>query len=87
MIFVDPGTEASTRTIQVADVVLSAITRHVDDYGTHKSGVVLTAEIGTPVRTSTLHRAWTIAGARLERPLHPTISGTTTRASRSPAAP
>ncbi len=61
MIFVDPRTEASTRAIQVADVVLSAITRHVDDYGTHKSGVVLTAEIGTPVRTSTLHRAWTIA--------------------------
>jgi len=64
VIFVDPKTEASTRTIQVADVVLGAITHHVEECGIHKSGLVLTTEIGTPLRTSTLHRAWTIAARK-----------------------
>jgi integrase len=61
VIFVEPRTEASTRTIQVADVVLDAITQHVERFGAHQTGLVLTSEIGTPLRTSTLHRAWTIA--------------------------
>jgi integrase len=61
VIFVEPKTAASTRTIQVADVVLDAITKHVDTFGAHQTGLILTSEIGTPLRTSTLHRAWTIA--------------------------
>ena len=65
VIFVEPKTEASTRTIQAADVVLGAVTRHVDQYGTHKSGLILTSEIGSPVRTSTLQRAWGIAARKV----------------------
>ena len=61
VIFVDPKTDASTRTIQVADVVLDAITKHSERFGTHQTGLVLTSEIGTPLRTSTLQWARTIA--------------------------
>ena len=65
VIFVDPKTEASMRTIQVADVVLGAISQHVERFGTHKSGLILTSEIGSPVRTSTLQRAWQIAARKV----------------------
>ena len=64
-IFVQPKTDASTRTIQAADVVLDAVTRHVARFGTHRSGLILTSEIGTPVRTSTLQRAWKIAAREI----------------------
>ena len=53
------------RTIQVADVVLGAISQHVERFGTHKSGLILTSEIGSPVRTSTLQRAWQIAARKV----------------------
>jgi len=61
VIFVEPKTEASTRTVQVADVLLDAIAEHVERFGAHQTGLVLTSEIATPLRTSTLDRAWTIA--------------------------
>ncbi len=65
VVFVQPKTDASTRTIQAADVVLAAVTQHVERFGTHRSGLILTSEIGTPVRTSTLQRAWKIAAREI----------------------
>lgn len=58
-----PKTEASVRTIPVADVVLEAIARHVEEFGVHESGLIFTSAIGTPLRTSTLWMAWSKAAA------------------------
>lgn len=62
-VFVPPKTEASVRTIPVADVVLKAIQAHVDEFGVHESGLIFTSAIGTPLRTSTLWTAWSKATA------------------------
>lgn len=43
VIFVEPKTDASTRTIQVADLVLDAITKHVERYGAHQTLLILTS--------------------------------------------
>lgn len=58
VVFGPPKTEAALRTIPVADVVLEAIAGHVEEFGTHESGLVFTSTIGTPLRTSTLWTAW-----------------------------
>ena len=42
-------------------MLLDAIAEHVERFGAHQTGLVLTSEIATPLRTSTLDRAWTIA--------------------------
>lgn len=62
-VFVAPKTEASVRTIPVADVVLKAIKAHVEEFGIHESGLIFTSAIGTPLRTSTLWTAWSKATA------------------------
>lgn len=54
-------TEASTRTIPVADVVLDAIEQHVDTFGTHETGLILTSEVGSPVVPSVLQHVWSRA--------------------------
>lgn len=59
--FSAPKTQASVRTIGVADFVLDAVDAHVATYGTHSSGLIFTSEVGSPVATSVLHRAWSIA--------------------------
>ena len=63
--FSAPKTQASVRTIGVADFVLDAVAAHVATYGTHSSGVIFTSEVGSPVATSVLHRAWSIAARKV----------------------
>lgn len=63
--FVPPKTEASVRTIPVADVVIEAIRTHVEEYGVHETGLVFCSAIGTPLRTSTLWMAWKTAAAKV----------------------
>jgi integrase len=63
--FAAPKTRASVRTIGVADLVLEAIAAHVATYGTHRSGLLFTSEVGSPVGTSVLQRAWSIAAQRV----------------------
>ena len=58
-------TEASTRTIPVADVVLDAIVQHVADFGQHESGLLFTTDMGAFVGTSTIHGAWQRAAKRV----------------------
>ena len=65
VVFTPPKTDASTRTIPVADVVLRAIAEHVERFGTHSSGLVFTSEIGTPLRPSTIQRAWSLAAGKV----------------------
>jgi integrase len=60
-ILVPPKTPASVRTIPVAQVVLDAISEHVDRFGVHESGLIFTSASGGPVRPSTLHGAWSTA--------------------------
>ncbi len=61
VVFSAPKTQASVRTIGVADLVLNAVAVHVEAYGTHPSGLLFTSEVGFPVGTSVLHRASSIA--------------------------
>lgn len=50
---------SSVRTIDsVADVVLGSIREHVDQFGTHGSGLIFTSRTGSPVSTGTLDSAW-----------------------------
>ncbi|RLV49074.1 site-specific integrase [Nocardioides mangrovicus] len=63
--FASPKTDASVRTIPVADVVLDAIRAHLETFGTHSSGLVFSSAIGTPLRTSTLWTAWRAAARRV----------------------
>lgn len=56
--FSEPKTVASDRLIPVADVVIEAIAAHMKDYAPHKSGLIFTSAIGTPLRPSTLWTAW-----------------------------
>jgi integrase len=63
--FAGPKTQASVRTIGVADLVLDAVAAHVATYGTHRSGLIFTSEVGSPVGPSVLHRAWTIAARKV----------------------
>ena len=63
--FSAPKTQASVRTIGVADFVLDAVAAHVATYGTHSSGVIFTSEVGSPVATSVLHCAWSIAARKV----------------------
>ena len=65
VLFAPPKTDASTRTIPVAPLVLRAIAAHVDNYGSHDSGLIFTSEIGTALRPSTLQRAWSIAAKKV----------------------
>ena len=64
--FSAPKTQASVRTIGVADFVLDAVAAHVATYGTHRSGLIFTSEVGSPVATSVLHRAWSIAARKVD---------------------
>lgn len=59
-----PKTESSTRTIPVADVVIEAITQHVEDFGLHESGLLFTTDLGAFIGTSTLHGSWQRAARR-----------------------
>jgi integrase len=54
----EPKTVASDRLIPVADVVIKALAAHMKDYPTHRSGLIFTSAIGTPLRPSTLWTAW-----------------------------
>jgi len=54
-------TEASERTIPVADGVLAAIDAHVQEFGKHETGLIFTTEIRSALRPSTLQRAWSLA--------------------------
>jgi len=65
VVFSVPKTQASVRTIGVAEFLLDAVAAHVATYGTHRSGLVFTSEIGSPVGTSVLHRAWTFAAKQI----------------------
>lgn len=65
VVFGPPKTEASTRTVAVADVVLDAIRDQAATYGAHRSGLVFTSAVGSPVATSTLQRAWSLALAKV----------------------
>jgi integrase len=65
VVFASPKTEASTRTVPVADVVIEAIREHVATFGIHESGLVFTSAIGTPLRASTLWTAWRAAARRV----------------------
>lgn len=60
-----PKTESSSRTIPVGDVVLDAIRQHVDEFGHHESGLLLTTDQGAFVGTSTLHGAWQRAARKV----------------------
>lgn len=60
-----PKTEASTRTIPVADVVVDAIKQHVDEFGQHESGLLFTTDFGAFVGTSTIHGAWQRAAGKV----------------------
>lgn len=60
-----PKTESSSRTIPVGDVVLDAIRHHVDEFGHHESGLLLTTDLGACVGTSTLHGAWQRAARKV----------------------
>ncbi len=64
--FSAPKTQASVRTIGVADFVLEAVAAHVATYGTHRSGLIFTSEVGSPVGTSVLHRTWSIAARTVD---------------------
>ncbi len=64
--FSSPKTEASTRTIPVAQVVLDAVRDHVAAYGHHESGLIFSTESGSPLTTSTLHAAWQKAARQIE---------------------
>ncbi len=59
--FGPPKTEASTRVIPVAEVVLDAIRDQDATYGHHRSGLLFTTESGSPLTPSTLHAAWKTA--------------------------
>jgi integrase len=61
VLFVPPKTEASVRTIPVDALVTDAVEAHVEQYGSHASGLLLTSSIGTPLSPSSLHAAWTAA--------------------------
>ncbi len=84
--FSAPKTTASVRTIGVADFVLDAVAAHVATYGTHRSGLIFTSEVGSPVGTSVLQRAWTIAASQVGTEATRPTCATTSPASRSPAA-
>lgn len=56
--FTRPKTQASVRTIPVADVVLEAVKEHIEKFGIHETGLLFTSEYGAPVRTSTLWTVW-----------------------------
>ena len=60
-----PKTESSTRTLPVADVVMSAIEQHIAEFGHHKSGLLFTTDSGSFVGSSTLHGAWQRAARRV----------------------
>ncbi len=60
-----PKTESSTRTIPVAEVVIEAITKHVEGFGLHGSGLLFTTDVGAFIGTSTLHGAWQRAARRV----------------------
>jgi integrase len=60
-----PKTEASTRTIPVADVVVDAIKKHVKEFGHHESGLLFTSDLGAFVGTSTIHGAWQRAARKV----------------------
>lgn len=64
--FSAPKTQASVRTIGVAEFVLDAVAGHVATYGTHSSGLIFTSEVGSPVATSVIHRAWSIAARKVQ---------------------
>jgi integrase len=63
--FGPPKTESSTRTIPVAPVGLDAIRDHVAAFGHHESGLILTAESGSLLTTSTIHSAWQKAARQI----------------------
>jgi integrase len=65
VVFAAPKTKAATRTIPVGKVVTTAIREHIEVFGVHKSGLLLTSEIGTPLRTSTLWTAWKKAADKI----------------------
>lgn len=58
-----PKTESSTRTIPVADVVIEAITSHIEDFGLHESGLLFTTNLGAFIGTSTLRGASVARGS------------------------
>lgn len=65
VLFGPPKTESSTRTIPVAKVVLDAISDHIAAYAHHESGLIFTAESGSPLTTSTIHTAWQKAARQI----------------------
>ncbi|MDQ6687288.1 MAG: site-specific integrase, partial [Actinomycetota bacterium] len=60
-----PKTKASVRTIGVAPFVMEAISAHVAQFGTHSTGLLFTSGVGSAVAPSVLHRAWSIAAAKV----------------------
>jgi integrase len=60
-VFAMPKTPSSTRTIPVGQVVLDEIRHHLEEFGHHESGLLLTTDVGNFVGTSTIHNAWRIA--------------------------
>lgn len=52
-----PKTARSYRTIQLADVALEALARHVEAFGTGEGGLVL-HEVGRPVRRQRFGKVW-----------------------------
>lgn len=65
VVFSVPKTQASVRTIGVAEFLIDAVAAHVATYGTHRSGLLFTSEVGSPVGTSVLHRAWALAAKQV----------------------
>jgi len=63
--FAVPKTKASVRTIGVADFVLDEVAAHVATYGMHESGLIFTSQVGSPVGTSVLQRAWSITAKKV----------------------
>ncbi len=64
-VFGPPKTPSSTRVIPVGDLVLQAIKKHVGEYGTHESGLLLTTDLGNFVGTSTIHNAWQLGAKKI----------------------
>lgn len=60
-----PKTPSSTRIIPVGDVVLGAIRQHLQAYGRHESGLLLTTDIGNFVGTSTIQNSWSRAAKKV----------------------
>lgn len=58
VVFGPPKTDASTRTIPVAPVVLDTIRDHVTKFGQHKSGLIFTTDTQSLLATSTIHAVW-----------------------------